>query len=329
MNIVFLAPHCRISGGVKVIFRLAQGLVDRGHSVTVLVRKYNPLQLQAWFSYDKVSIQQMDEYETIPQCDVVVNYGDGGSFLRIPPNAKHVLFLQNFGVHDLISEKIAILYPYHAIIVVSNWLAEICHSADTSNVFVVHPGVDQIFLEKHNEPVVGATANVGSLWHKEPWKNTVLFEAAMLLLRKKIAIKPVLLSATITSIPVWKENNLPYSIIVDPPQQTLPALYESCPVWVSPSMHEGFGLTTLEAMACGCAVVTVRNLGLDGFLQNKRNCYVVRDNKEAVANAVLELLTNRSIRAEIVKAGKALAGQFTWQKAIGAFHNALLDVVKK
>jgi len=327
MNIVFLAPHCRISGGVKVIFRLAQGLVDRGHSVTVLVRKYSPLQLQTWFNFDKVSVQQMDEYETIPQCDVVVNYGDGGSFLRIPPRAKHVLFLQNFGVHDPICEKIAILYPYHAVITVSNWLADICRSAGTGSVFVVNPGIDQIFLDKRTEPVIGGVANIGSLWHKESWKNTTLFEAAMLLLRKKTAIKPVLLSATITSIPVWEENGLPYSVIVDPPQQMLPALYESCPVWVSPSMHEGFGLTTLEAMACGCAVVTVRNLGLDGFLQNKKNCYAVRDDKESVTNAALELLTNKNIRADIVKAGKTLASSFTWQKSINAFHNALLDIV--
>ena len=39
------------------------------------------------------------------------------------------------------------------------------------------------------------------------------------------------------------------------PDSDLPALYRGSAVAVSPSLHEGFGLSVAEAMACGAAVI--------------------------------------------------------------------------
>jgi glycosyltransferase involved in cell wall biosynthesis len=39
------------------------------------------------------------------------------------------------------------------------------------------------------------------------------------------------------------------------PEEELIKLYQGCSLFVFPSREEGFGLTVLEAMACGCAVL--------------------------------------------------------------------------
>jgi len=40
------------------------------------------------------------------------------------------------------------------------------------------------------------------------------------------------------------------------PDEQLPELYRAADVFVYPSLHEGFGLPPIEAMACGCPVIT-------------------------------------------------------------------------
>jgi glycosyltransferase involved in cell wall biosynthesis len=54
-----------------------------------------------------------------------------------------------------------------------------------------------------------------------------------------------------------KENNqLPIYFVVDPSTPALRALYSLAKIFVFPSLQEGFGWPILEAMACGCPVVT-------------------------------------------------------------------------
>lgn len=54
-------------------------------------------------------------------------------------------------------------------------------------------------------------------------------------------------------------------------RQELTELYNSCHVYINPSRAEGFGITPLEAMACGIPVVSPIHSGLTEYL-NPSNC---------------------------------------------------------
>jgi len=79
----------------------------------------------------------------------------------------------------------------------------------------------------------------------------------------------------------WKENNWKnfyndleldiksrIKIIDYCPEKDLPALYNLAKIFVWPSFYEGFGLPPLEALACGCPVITSNNSSLPGVVRN-------------------------------------------------------------
>ena len=54
------------------------------------------------------------------------------------------------------------------------------------------------------------------------------------------------------------------------PDQDLTRLYNTCTVFVMPSLDEGFGLPAIEAMACGRPVIASRGNSLEEITAGRR-----------------------------------------------------------
>jgi glycosyltransferase involved in cell wall biosynthesis len=111
---------------------------------------------------------------------------------------------------------------------------------------------------------------------KEPRKNLLS------LLKVFQKIKSNDLELVIVGGQGWKEknwstfyNNLEEStksrikIIDYCSEEDLPALYNLAKIFVWPSFYEGFGLPVLEAMACGCPVITTNSSSLPDIVKDK------------------------------------------------------------
>lgn len=96
----------------------------------------------------------------------------------------------------------------------------------------------------------------------------------------------------------------------------LPALYASACLCVFPSAYEGFGLPSLEAMACGAPVLAsdAGALGenLDGAAAR------AAATPSALAAAIASLLDDPAARAALAAAGTARARAFRWDRAAAA-----------
>lgn len=93
----------------------------------------------------------------------------------------------------------------------------------------------------------------------------------------------------------------------------LVALYNLATVFVMPSLYEGFGLPVLEAMSCGCPVVTSKNgslreIGGDGVY------YVDPYDVNEIANGMGEVYFNNSVAAELSKKGLLQSKRFSLKK---------------
>lgn len=93
----------------------------------------------------------------------------------------------------------------------------------------------------------------------------------------------------------------------------LAALYESCQIFVYPSLYEGFGLPVLEAMARGAPVVTSNNSALAEIAQDAA-LTVDPHSVDQIREAIESLLDNSSLRMSIIEKGRRQAKKFAWSQ---------------
>lgn len=93
----------------------------------------------------------------------------------------------------------------------------------------------------------------------------------------------------------------------------LAALYSAADVFVLPSLYEGFGLPVLEAMACGCPVITANNSSLPEVAGDAAE-YCDANDVDSIANAIRRVLADASLREQMVHRGYAQAAKFSWKK---------------
>jgi len=94
------------------------------------------------------------------------------------------------------------------------------------------------------------------------------------------------------------------------PDEDLSALYSGALVYLYPSLYEGFGQNILEAMVCGCPVVT-SNVSSMPEVAGKAAVLVDPFSVESIAEGIKRAINNRS---ELVKAGFEQMKKFSWEK---------------
>lgn len=92
----------------------------------------------------------------------------------------------------------------------------------------------------------------------------------------------------------------------------LPALLSGASVFAYPSLFEGFGLPPLEAMVCGVPVICS---GVTSLPEVVGDAALTFDptSVDDIADAMLAVLSDPSLRATLVRKGRARAARFTWE----------------
>lgn len=161
----------------------------------------------------------------------------------------------------------------------------------------------------------------------EPRKNLVNLILAYLSLDGNIRSKYKLVLAGFSG---WKNKEIMDLIRGEEPDVTylgyipdedLARIYNLSSVFVFPSFYEGFGLPPLEAMACGCPVITSNTSSLPEVCGDAAY-YIDPWSRESIAEAIHRIITDENLRKHLIERGTERSRLFSWEKSA----RELLDI---
>lgn len=94
----------------------------------------------------------------------------------------------------------------------------------------------------------------------------------------------------------------------------LQQVYSLAEVFVFPSLYEGFGIPPLEAMCCGCPVVSSNVASLPEVI-GEAGLLIDPKNAHKMAEAISSLISNDHIRSMFIERGKSQADKFSWRES--------------
>lgn len=191
-----------------------------------------------------------------------------------------------------------------------------------SKINVVYPGVNHnVFIKREiDKNILGFNSNQKIIIHvgsEEARKNVVTIIKSLNLLQKSIhnfifiRVGPKTKEVSTLIKKFGMDNKvLYYNNLSD---YELSLFYNAADLLVFPSFYEGFGLPPLEAMTCGCPVVTSNTSSLPEVVGDA-GIMIDPNDIDGLAKAIYRVITDKDLRESMVKKGLKRAKKFNWEK---------------
>ncbi len=212
-----------------------------------------------------------------------------------------------------------------------------------SRIAVVYPGVDESLRRVRDRALLGGVRGRYRLPERfflylggfDRRKNIPLLLDAYARLQRKLGEQaPALVMAgkiparespaLLDPRPLLERMDLGKRVLLTGPvdEADKPAFYTLALAFVYPSLYEGFGLPPLEAMACGCPVLASDASSLPEVVGDA-GLLLPPDDPEAWAEAMARVSLTPEFALDLARRGPSRAALFSWDRAVGAFLDAL------
>lgn len=105
----------------------------------------------------------------------------------------------------------------------------------------------------------------------------------------------------------------------------LPCLYAGARVFILPSLHEGFGVPIIEAMACGTPVIT-SNCSAMPEVAGDAAVYCDPFSVDSIAGAVRTVVGSQELRTTLTALGLERANKFRWRRSAQRLYRLFEEV---
>lgn len=308
MKIAFVEPHLLVVGGIRRIVEVSNYLHSAGHDVVIYTPNGTPC---SWMPLLVPVLKLSNKYKGQMFDIVIFNLAEQYKQALAIPARKHVFWvLAAEAFYKDPATPIKALNPgLFFFIANSKFVVQYIRK------YVTVPYEIPIFPGGINPQHFRLDRNVEKRYHclyygsERPWKGKAVIEAAM------------------SRIPKVKFLKMQGS---DTPQEEIYKLYNQCRIYVAANLCEGFSMTQLEAMACGCVVVTTDDGGSRDYITHNYNAVIVPRSPEGIASGIEMVLGSESLYKKLRANGLATAAQsrFSWQNIGSAVEKHLQSLVR-
>ena len=327
MNIAFLVPHLKNSGGNRILFSYANGLIELGHTVTMYTRSKNRVRrtianfLQigkpSWFPL-QAKVVRVGEWKSgkIGFYDHIISSGYREAIALMSWDGScgvgWCLIQHDEGLYHGPRDVFdTVLKSNLHKIVVSSWLADVVRERAHQESYLLINTFDRSQFFSSEKPIHD-TIRILILDHTYEWKGTNEAISMVRTLQKKYPnIRLVGMGRRRDDVAdLYDEYHF------DPPQSQIQSVYAGADIYLCTSWDEGFGLPSLEAMACGTAVVTYDNGGSRDFAFDGKTAFVAPHKDQPALLERLEMaVTHPERRTEIAEQGRLFVMRMpTWKE---------------
>lgn len=345
-KIFFVLPGYsrRPIGGYKIIYQYANKLAEDGYKVNIVYLEYNRfpkfslkwLVLKYWTqngpSWLKLN-RRIKKYTVNSNLSTIEYNKDdvviASSVETVEPTKRLFADINNkfYFIQDLEDWNVSrdyLISTYNmgfTNIAISKWLKEFVDKHSKRKTIYLRNPID---IKKYH--VINLITNrdpytIGMLYHKASYKGSdCTLDTIKQLKSEYPKLKLIMFGTRETpkNLPNWIKYYKNAS------QATTINIYNSIGIFVCGTIKEGFGLTGLEAMACGAALVSTDYLGAREYALNGVNSILspVTDYKKLGENIRL-LIDNPELRLQLAKNGVKTVADFSWNVAYKRFKSII------
>ena len=321
-------------GGVKVVYEYANYLAREGHKVYLYILRGETLEnirlpenlknslvkliiayrKVSWFSFDRrvhrVSINAINN-EEIEDADVVI----ATSVETASPVAnlnqikgKKFYFIQDFENWTYSDEEVCYTYCLGMKnIVVADWLKQIVDKYSSNPSILISNSINTKIFKISSPPESRSSHSIVFHYRKESYKGAqYAIETVRMLYSKYNDLKVYVVS---TNNP---PDDLPECCIFlkNLSPKEVAEVNNRARVFICSSIEEGFGLPGLEAMACGCVLVSSKYRGVLEYAVDGKNALLspIKDSK-AMADNIVKVFENNKLQKKLIEGGIETAEQ--------------------
>lgn len=317
-KIVYLLYNTKNNGGNRVIFEHVSRLRNQGYNVkTFALFPKNP----SWFS-EKIQIGNLSNLFFEQNINILVaTFWPTAYFSLLKKANKKFYFIQNWE-EDFYKSKLLKFLVKRSLnfriekITISKFLKNrILKIYGKQSIFLIKDsGLDySIFKFKNLKKNSSKVKIISVVSSYSQYKGLDLLELTL----KKIKKKHPSFEFTLVSTEQKSYSSYFDVFVSNPSRLELAKLYQKSNILLSTSRIEGFYIPGIEAMACGCLLITTNNGGISEYAIDNKNAIII--NKLNILwseDIIYKIIKDKKKYNELILEGIKTSRKYSWKTVI-------------
>jgi len=322
LKVTYLLNKLVVAGGVLIVTQLVNELILLGIEARIATLFVDP-EIHHWRLLTEPLVFKNEQalIQHFPPTDIVIathwqTAAWAAEIIRQNKATTSVYYLQDYEAWFTPHSAQQVIQTYQWIsnkIVTSTWLQNLLQQAGyTSKKIVIGTDIDTFYprqIAKKSHLTLLTMARPGT-----PWRGFTTVIQALEKVKTRFPHLEIVFFGDNQLVKQKISFNYKNEGIVFQ-QNKLAHLYSTADIFLEGSDYQGFGLSALEAMACGTACVLTHVGGVNEYSRHSENCWLVPPrNPQAMAEAISQLLTQTELRQKLAAAGLMTVKNYSIQQ---------------